>query len=52
MLKATTLEKKINIYFDHKPTLDQSEGMNKLARFIIYDKKKVKYSFLKHTYNR
>ena len=41
MKNAQILESKILEFFSHSPTSDQEDGINKLARFVVYDKKKV-----------
>ncbi len=41
MHKIQLLESKILQHFNHDPTSDQKDGINKLSRFVVYDKKKV-----------
>ena len=41
MHKSQLLEDKILLHFNHKPTPDQRDGIDKLARFVLYEKKKV-----------
>ena len=41
MKNPAILECKILEFFKHKPTSDQLSGINKLSRFVLYDKKKV-----------
>lgn len=41
MIEISTFENKILKYFDHQPTNDQKEAINKLSRFVFFNKKKV-----------
>lgn len=39
-MESFLFEKSILKFFKHQPTVDQQSGINKLSRFVFYDKKK------------
>ena len=39
-MESFLFEKSILKFFNHQPTVDQQSGINKLSRFVFYDKKK------------